>query len=94
MKKYLLNCYNKILVRKTHDGKFNRFYSRYNEIDDLLIPVDIEKGETYYCFANNWSNISNVFSEKDSLLKDSIIDETNSVFKYLFWKIKYKKENK
>ena len=99
MKKYLLNKYNKILVRMKLTEKLypnnEKFHLWYN------VPApkhcqDIEYGEEFYAFEawrkskRKWSN---VFSEKDNLLEGSIVKETNSPIRYLWWRIKYRDYN-
>ena len=93
MKKYILNIYNKILTRRKATQADVDLGIWYN-VQGPVPCKDIELGEDFYAFVF-WSHpTTNVFSEKDYLLKDSVKKETNNFFRYLYWRIKYRKDNK
>ena len=99
MKKYLLNKYNKILVRMTLTKKLypkNQEFCLWYNVDAPKHCQNIEYGEEFYAF-EEWKKSkrkwSNVFSEKDNILEGSIIKETNSPIRYMWWKIKYRNYN-
>lgn len=92
MKKYILNIYNLILRRrvcpKELDDKIFYF------APEPIVCVNIKEGEVFYAFDDWKYPVSNVFSEKDMYLKDSIKKQTNNPLVYLWWKIRYHKKNK
>ena len=101
MKKYILNKYNKLLIRqkkKSSDG--NLFYLAKQKNADIHV-VYVKDNERYYRFYgsiynhihNNYPLGDNVFSEKDGYLVDVIREQTNNIFKYFYWLFKYREEN-
>ena len=92
MKKYILNCYDKILTRRKATQADVDLGIWYN-LDGPVHFRDIALGEEFYAFVFWHHPITNVFSEKDNLLKGSIKKQTNNIFRYWFWRIKYRKKN-
>ena len=76
MKKYLLNCFGKILVKSVATKK-NEEDGCFAHGEDTIF-VNLKEGDTFYKFANADPNQSNYFVE-NSFLKKTIIKEADTL---------------
>lgn len=90
MKKYILNTYNLLLKRrvctkKEADSQIFYFLEAPAHIGN------IKEGEEFYAFIDWKLPQTNVFSEKDCVLRYGIKKQTDNPLVYLWWRIKYRK---